>query len=107
MTTSIASLSADRPSTDPAQDLFGHAPFARTLAKAIEGYLASDGIVLALYGPWGSGKSTVLAYVQHELEQGPPVDREHVRAHARHKKRSTGAGFSDAPAPAVRSALRW
>lgn len=70
-----AALSADRPSTDPAQDLFGHAPFARALARAIRGYQASDGIVLALYGPWGSGKSTVLAYVEYELEHGPQADR--------------------------------
>jgi predicted KAP-like P-loop ATPase len=75
MTESITALSADRPSTDPGQDLFGHAPFARTLATAIRGFQGSDGIVLALYGPWGSGKSTVLAYVQHELEQGQEEDR--------------------------------
>lgn len=75
MTDDPTGLSADRPSTDPAQDLFGHAPFARTLASAIRGYQRSDGIVLALYGPWGSGKSTVLAYVQHELECGPEQDR--------------------------------
>ena len=75
MTDTPTSLSADRPSTDPAQDLFGHAPFARTLAKAIQQYRASDGIVLALYGPWGSGKSTVLAYVEHELERGPEANR--------------------------------
>lgn len=68
-------LSADRPSTDPSQDLFGHAPFARTLARAIRAYRGSDGIVLALYGPWGAGKSTVLAYVQHELEQGNEAER--------------------------------
>ncbi|MDO3523975.1 P-loop NTPase fold protein [Ralstonia pseudosolanacearum] len=71
-----AELSSDRPSTDPAQDLFGHAPFAKTLAKAIRGYRGSDGIVLALYGPWGSGKSTVLAYIEHELEQGPEATRD-------------------------------
>lgn len=70
-----AELSADRPSTDPSQDLFGHAPFAKTLAKAIRSYRGSDGIVLALYGPWGSGKSTVLAYVEHELEQAPEEQR--------------------------------
>lgn len=75
MNDNIASLSADRPSTDPAKDLFGHAPFAKTLANAIRGYRGSDGIVLALYGPWGSGKSTVLAYVEHELEQGFESDR--------------------------------
>jgi len=62
-------LSSDKPSTDPSQDLFGHAPFARTLAKAIAGYRSADGIVLSLYGPWGSGKSTVLAFVEHELGQ--------------------------------------
>jgi predicted KAP-like P-loop ATPase len=45
------------------------------LAKAIRDYRGSDGIVLALYGPWGSGKSTVLAYVQHELERNPQEDR--------------------------------
>lgn len=73
--TDPAALSADRPSTDPAQDLFGHAPFARMLAKTIRSYRSSDGIVLALYGPWGSGKSTVLAYVQHELETGSEEDR--------------------------------
>ncbi len=73
--TNEATLSSDRPSADPAQDLFGHAPFAKTLAKAIRDYRVSDGIVLALYGPWGSGKSTVLAYVQHELESGPEADR--------------------------------
>lgn len=68
-------LSADTPSTNPAEDMFGHAPFARTLAKAIRGYQGSDGIVLALYAPWGAGKSTVLAYVQHELEQGEEAQR--------------------------------
>ena len=73
--TDHAVLSSDRPSTDPTQDLFGHAPFAKTLAKAIRDYRGSDGIVLALYGPWGSGKSTVLAYVQHELESGPEEAR--------------------------------
>lgn len=55
--------------------MFGHAPFARTLAKAIQGHSGSDGIVLALYGPWGSGKSTVLAYVEHELAQAPAAER--------------------------------
>ncbi len=38
MTNSAGLLCADRPSTDPAQDLFGHAPFARTLAQAIQGH---------------------------------------------------------------------
>lgn len=67
----MTNLSADRPSIDPKDDLFGHAPFAKSLADSICRYPGSDGLVLALYGPWGSGKSTVLSYVQHFLEQRP------------------------------------
>lgn len=65
----MTALSSDRPSTDPKDDLFGHAPFAKSLADSICRHHSSDGLVLALYGPWGSGKSTVLSYVRHYLEQ--------------------------------------
>lgn len=65
----MTALSSDRPSTDPSEDLFGHAPFASSLADSICRYPGSDGLVLALYGPWGSGKSTVLGYVRHYLEK--------------------------------------
>lgn len=71
----MTALSADRPSTDPKDDLFGHAPFAKSLADSICRYAGSDGLVLALYGPWGSGKSTVLSYVSHYLEQLHDGDR--------------------------------
>ncbi len=71
----MTALSADRPSSDPTDDLFGHAPFARSLAESICGYPGSDGLVMALYGPWGSGKSTVLGYVQHFLEQRAVADQ--------------------------------
>jgi len=71
----MTALSADRPSIDPKDDLFGHAPFARSLADSICRYPGSDGLVLALYGPWGSGKSTVLGYVGHYIKQQPEDDR--------------------------------
>lgn len=64
-------LSSDRPSVDPKDDLFGHAPFAQSLANSISNYHGSDGMVMALYGPWGAGKSTVLSYVRCYLELLP------------------------------------
>lgn len=67
----MTALSADRPSSNPKDDLFGHAPFAKSLADSICRYSSSDGLVLALHGPWGSGKSTVLNYVRHFLQQRP------------------------------------
>lgn len=71
----MTDLSADRPNFDPKDDLFGHAPFAKVLADSISGYPGSDGLVLALYGPWGSGKSTVLGYVGHYIDQLPEKNR--------------------------------
>lgn len=68
-------LSSDRPLTDPNDDLFGHAPFSKHLADAIHRQKGADGIVLALYGPWGSGKSTVLSYALHYLKQVPEPER--------------------------------
>lgn len=71
----MTALSADRPSSNPQDDLFGHAAFAEGLANSICRYPGHDGLVLALYGPWGSGKSTVLCYVQHFLEQRPEAEQ--------------------------------
>ena len=71
----MTGLSADRPSSNPQDDLFGHAPFAESLANSICRYPGNDGLVLALYGPWGSGKSTVLNYVRHFLEQRPEAEQ--------------------------------
>lgn len=65
----MAALTSDCPSTKPHEDLFGHAPFAECLANSICAYPNNDGLVVALYGPWGAGKSTVLNYVKHYLEQ--------------------------------------
>lgn len=71
----MTALSADRPSSNPQDDLFGHAPFAESLANSICRYPGNDGLVLALYGPWGSGKSTVLSYVRYFLEQRPGAEQ--------------------------------
>ena len=71
----MTALSADRPSSNPQDDLFGHAPFAESLATSICHFPGNEGLVLALYGPWGSGKSTVLSYVRHFLEQRPEAEQ--------------------------------
>lgn len=65
----MPALSSDRPQSDTREDLFGHAPFARSLAYALARNHRPEGLVAALYGPWGAGKSTVLAFVQHYLSE--------------------------------------
>lgn len=45
--------SANRSSLNPQNNLYQHAPFAETLNSSICLYLGNEGLVQALYGPWG------------------------------------------------------
>ena len=60
-------LRADSPLTDPKDDLLGYAPFAKDLAKSIAEMIPSDGFVMAIFGEWGSGKTTALNFVESYL----------------------------------------
>lgn len=59
----------DRPIADPAEDRFGIDPFARALAKSIIKIKSPEGTVIALNGPWGSGKSSAVNLVRHHLKE--------------------------------------
>jgi len=61
-------LLADAPLVSPEQDRLGRAAFAKFLAEAIIKLDAEEGFVFALYGPWGSGKSSTLNFVVHYLD---------------------------------------
>ncbi len=65
-------LSADRAITHPKDDLLGYAPFSNRLANSISTISPSDGLVIAIYGPWGSGKTSVLNLVSHYIGAREP-----------------------------------
>ena len=58
-------LSADRPRTDPSEDLLGYAPFARMLAHSVLRGSPASGLVVGIFGEWGLGKTTVLHFIEH------------------------------------------
>lgn len=58
----------DQPIADPSEDKFGINPFARALAKSIQNLTAPEGVVIAINGPWGSGKSSAVNLVLHHLK---------------------------------------
>lgn len=60
-------LDPDLPLNDPAQDLMGYAPFSKQLAKSIIEIKPEQGLVMAIYGPWGSGKTTILNFIEHYI----------------------------------------
>jgi len=53
------SYSADRPIQSKKDDILGRAKFAECLADDIHSWEGDDSLVIALYGAWGSGKTSV------------------------------------------------
>ncbi|MBE8987581.1 KAP family NTPase [Nostoc sp. LEGE 12450] len=67
--TTINDISVDSSLVDPEKDLLGHANFAKYLADSICKMTFPEGFVIAVYGSWNSGKSTLLNFVVHYLQQ--------------------------------------
>src|SRR5690348_5175251 len=58
---------SDAPLLDLADDEFDRTQFAKRIAETIGSKIDPSSIVIGLYGPWGDGKTTVLNFVQTEL----------------------------------------
>lgn len=63
-----ADIHSDTPISSPADDAFGFSGFAKNLARAIRRTPSPSGLVLAINGPWGAGKSSLLNLITHDLK---------------------------------------
>jgi ABC-type branched-subunit amino acid transport system ATPase component len=59
----------DQPIRSCKEDELGRESFAKELAKAILNYESEDSIVLGLFGPWGSGKTSILNCVREYIDE--------------------------------------
>jgi predicted KAP-like P-loop ATPase len=63
----------DLPITKRGDDLLGRAPFCQAFGKALLEYAYKESIVTALYGDWGSGKSSIVnmarEFIQEQSEE--------------------------------------
>lgn len=62
------SYSGDAPVSTPEQDRFNRWDFARHVARILARRRDPSSIVVALYGAWGEGKTSVLNLVRRELQ---------------------------------------
>ncbi len=64
----------DRPISNHDQDLLGRSVFAKSLAEAMVSWKDQESLVVALMGPWGSGKSSIKNLVVEEFKSAPGHD---------------------------------
>jgi predicted KAP-like P-loop ATPase len=65
----------DSPISRPENDKYGFDQFARAIARSIERMATPDGTVIAVNGPWGSGKSSAINLIQHHLRPAEQQER--------------------------------
>lgn len=61
--------STDRPIDTEEQDLLGRSFFSKQLGKAIYEYNEKDGLVIGLFGKWGTGKTSIINMVVNEINK--------------------------------------
>jgi len=68
------SLGADNPIRSVEEDVLGRANFARSFAAHIRSLDVSEGVVVGVLGPWGSGKTSFVNLARAHLEgAGLPI----------------------------------
>jgi predicted KAP-like P-loop ATPase len=65
----------DTPLQNPEDDRLGFAPFAKNLANTICKVKSKGCLVFALYGTWGSGKTTCLNFTSQYIKERPEAQQ--------------------------------
>ena len=60
---------ADKPIEKQEEDLLGRANFSNQLGKAIYEYNEKSGLVIGLFGEWGTGKTSVVNMAENEIKR--------------------------------------
>ncbi|WP_370945357.1 P-loop NTPase fold protein [Amycolatopsis sp. cg5] len=66
-------VTGDNPIRDTPQDALGRAPLAKHLADELRQVDATEGSVVAVMGPWGYGKTSLINLIRRHLETEPPL----------------------------------
>jgi hypothetical protein len=64
---------SDAARTNSKDDRFRRAPFAKRIAETLSSLPDENSIAIGIYGPWGDGKTTVLAFIEEELRKNNQI----------------------------------
>ena len=70
--------SSDKPVSQPKQDIFGYAHFAKTLADSLTKMDTVEGLVISINGPWGCGKTSVINFIKYFLDNEPDDKKPYI-----------------------------
>ena len=59
----------DNPIEKQEEDLLGRATFSNQLGKGIYEYTGKSGLVIGLFGEWGTGKTSVVNMAENEIKR--------------------------------------
>lgn len=62
-------FNSDTPINSAQDDILGRSSFAASLAKAMLAYSSQEAFTIGLYGPWGSGKTSVINLLIEQLQE--------------------------------------
>ncbi len=65
----------DRPIKSAREDMLGRRGFADGIARAIRSWDGHESLIVGIYGPWGSGKTSVLNMIAEALKAEPEGER--------------------------------
>ena len=68
-------FNADKAIENPKDDLLGRAPFSVHLGRDIYEYKGNDSLVIAIYGKWGTGKTSIANMVLQEIDSLPKSNK--------------------------------
>lgn len=72
-------ITADRPRTKLEEDELGYRDFAEAIAAGLASRAGDDGLVIAVHGKWGSGKTSAVNMVVDALAKREAILDEDTR----------------------------
>lgn len=90
----VVSYDEDRPIDGWREDLLDRQCFSQEFGKALYEYNGADGLVVGLYGKWGSGKTSVLSMAKEKIENLIENNEDEVISNS-HDRNSISKSFKE------------